>query len=535
MITQEEHIVGKLSFDFDVHSIDLDTENWERLSMYSQEHLISVIEDKLSKIEKDDEWVFVDKIEIELNLEVDHNWEKNLKTAFEKAIDIEFNKIDFIPENSQKIPSKTIHLSALYHFLEYGLFPWYYSTEAQKTIEDSCLKTLDETASKKLIHDILKTPKYKHRLFYIFTDDSLYVLLGLTNINREKIPQMTSLFDAFCKTLGYQISIKNFRTGYWEGLFHSAVKTRTRGKNSNLVDDFILFLIKRDFSAYIAKKRSKDAFIKPYFSKRNIRSNPNPEENVLVQIKEILEKSNPKRSKTTPASRSPKTYKKSSKQSAIVDNEEIVSRNNNHQNFIQQFKQEGKKTSIYQDNEDFQNILSTVKFSLDNEKAEGTYVTMAGVVLMHPFLEHFFDSLGLLNKGEWISPNDAKKGVQLLTYLATGKTSYPEYEMMIFKCICGLPFETYVGSEFDITEKQKQESNSLLSSLIAHWSVLKNTSIEGLRTNFFLREGKLTLKDGHWCLLVEQKAEDILLSRLPWTLSVIRLPWLPNIIQVIWT
>ncbi|EZH71833.1 hypothetical protein ATO12_05495 [Aquimarina atlantica] len=533
MITQEENMVGKLSFNFDVNSIDLDTENWERLSMYSQEYLISVIEDKLSKVEKGDEWVFIDKIEIELNLKVDHNWEKNLKTVFEEAIDIEFNKIDFIPKASQKLSSKTIHLSALYYFLEYGLFPWYYSTVAQRTIEDSCLKTLDTTAAKKIIHGILKTPKYKQRLFDIFTDDSLFVLIGFTNIDGEKIPQMTSLFDAFCNTFGHQISIQNFRIEYWEGLFRSAVKTKD--KSRDVVDDFILFLIKKNFSKYRAEKRGKEAFNKPDLSKKNTISDSNPKENILAQIKEILEKNDPKRPKTVHTSRSSKTHKKSNKQSTGIDNEEIISKKNKHQNFSESFKQEGKRSSIYKDHEDFQKMLSTTELSLDQEKGEGIYVTMAGVVLVHPFLERFFDSLELLNNGEWISPNHAKKGVQLLAYLATGKTLCPEHEMTLFKCICGLPFETYVGSEFDITEEQKQESNSLLSSLIEHWSVLKNTSIEGLRTNFFLREGKLTLKDDHWSLLVGQKAEDILLSRLPWSLSIIRLPWLPNIIQVMWT
>ena len=62
--------------------------------------------------------------------------------------------------------------------------------------------------------------------------------------------------------------------------------------------------------------------------------------------------------------------------------------------------------------------------------------------------------------------------------------------------------------------------------MIAHWRVLGRTSLDGLREGFIARSGKLAVRQDGWLVAVEKKAQDILLGKLPWGISVIQLPWL---------
>ncbi len=70
--------------------------------------------------------------------------------------------------------------------------------------------------------------------------------------------------------------------------------------------------------------------------------------------------------------------------------------------------------------------------------------------------------------------------------------------------------------------------------MIAHWGILGNTSVRGLRESFLQREGRLRRKDGGWQLLVQSRAFDMLLDKLPWGFSVIRHPWMESTVHVEW-
>jgi hypothetical protein len=85
-----------------------------------------------------------------------------------------------------------------------------------------------------------------------------------------------------------------------------------------------------------------------------------------------------------------------------------------------------------------------------------------------------------------------------------------------------------------LTKEQIAEADVMLLSVIEHWSVLKNTSVQGLRESFLQRNGKLTLVNNEWLLQVEQKSYDMLLQHLPWSISMIKLPWMKNLLKTEW-
>lgn len=167
---------------------------------------------------------------------------------------------------------------------------------------------------------------------------------------------------------------------------------------------------------------------------------------------------------------------------------------------------------------------------------DARYLQLAGLVLLHPFLPAFFQALNLLDaSGKQFRDSAAQeRAIHLLYYLGAGATEPPEYELELPKLLCGLPLEEPVARYINLTEQETTEANTLLQSVITHWQVLKNTSPAGLREAFLQRDGKLSRMENGWKLLVERKAQDVLLGRLPWGIGVVKLPWMGEMVWVEW-
>lgn len=171
----------------------------------------------------------------------------------------------------------------------------------------------------------------------------------------------------------------------------------------------------------------------------------------------------------------------------------------------------------------------------DNPGKEGIYVSNAGLILLHPFLQSFFAGACLLDgKNQFISTQAQQKAAVLLSYLQSGNDEYKEWEMALNKIICGMQYDDLVPDGMLITEKEKEESRSLLQAVVNYWEALKGASIESMQNTFFLREGKITWKEEHWLLQIERNGFDILIERLPWGLGTIKFPWLQHLIFTEW-
>jgi hypothetical protein len=166
---------------------------------------------------------------------------------------------------------------------------------------------------------------------------------------------------------------------------------------------------------------------------------------------------------------------------------------------------------------------------------ESFQVTGAGLVLVWPLLEHYFRSLALTSDGAFRTTQDAARGVLLLHHLATGDDGAPEPVLVLGKLLCGVPFDTPIPRRLELTEEERTWSLQLLSVVTQRWTPLVNTSIPTLRETFLQRDGRLARGvDETWELTVATRAYDVLLDRLPWSLSPVRLPWMPNLLHVRW-
>lgn len=165
---------------------------------------------------------------------------------------------------------------------------------------------------------------------------------------------------------------------------------------------------------------------------------------------------------------------------------------------------------------------------------EGIFIVHAGTILLHPFLKSLFSRLGFLNGNHFTSRAHQLESVGLIHWLAAGRTSAEEYELALPKILCAFSLEEPIDLPQQYPPEYLQEAGDLLEAAIAQWSILKNTTVDGLREGFLQRGGKLFSKSGNLWLQVEKKAIDVLLDYLPWNLGIVKLPWLNDVVRVEW-
>ena len=160
----------------------------------------------------------------------------------------------------------------------------------------------------------------------------------------------------------------------------------------------------------------------------------------------------------------------------------------------------------------------------------------AGLILLHPFIAGLFENSGITEAGNTqISSFALPRAAALLYFLATGREEIYEYEIGFIKILLGLHPETPLPvCEGLVKPGDKDEAEALLQSVIRHWSVLKNTSLHGLRSSFLKRQGLLLEEENEWKLKVERNPFDVLLDQLPWGISIIKLPWMKKPIYTEW-
>ncbi|MCI5141512.1 MAG: hypothetical protein D3909_07260 [Candidatus Electrothrix sp. ATG1] len=150
------------------------------------------------------------------------------------------------------------------------------------------------------------------------------------------------------------------------------------------------------------------------------------------------------------------------------------------------------------------------------------------------FLSRYFQALNLVKDSCFLSDQHQERAVLLLHYLQTGETRVYEHNLLLNKLLCGWLLDMPLSSRFEPERQEELETTELLESLIQHWKILKNTSVNGLRQSFLHREGRLTENEHGWELLINRGGFDVLLDQLPWGIGTIHLPWMKKTLFVEW-
>jgi len=178
-------------------------------------------------------------------------------------------------------------------------------------------------------------------------------------------------------------------------------------------------------------------------------------------------------------------------------------------------------------------------FPLAGDPALGLPLRSAGLVLLHPYLPRLFSALGWVSaghrQGEAFPSANLPRAAALLNWLATGRDEPFEFELGTAKLLLGLnPDDGLPVAAGLIGESEREEGEALLGAIIAHWSALGKTSIDGLRLAFLQRGGLLYPAADGWLLRPQAETFDLLIDRLPWGISIIRLPWMPRSLRTEW-
>ncbi len=219
-----------------------------------------------------------------------------------------------------------------------------------------------------------------------------------------------------------------------------------------------------------------------------------------------------------------------------------------------------------QESEDFQNEMQAVlslkektkegqaekeeveilKDENEHKTDEAIYIQNAGLVLLWPYLEKFFENLNWVANGKFTHREAREKAARLLQCMAFPNEKITENLLPLNKILCGMDVQDLIpdydgnGDCFSFEKWEKELAKELLESVIKNWPKLGNTSVKGFQTSFLQREGKLERKNpaqagqGGWFLKVEQRPFDMLLESLPWPLNIIKLKWMHQPLHVEW-
>ena len=175
-----------------------------------------------------------------------------------------------------------------------------------------------------------------------------------------------------------------------------------------------------------------------------------------------------------------------------------------------------------------------MKSIINENKGVPIHVKNAGIVIINNYVEMLINRLGLLHENQFKDTDSQLRAVQYLQYVVTGLTTTEEVFLPLNKIMCGLNPATPVMESIDITDSEKNLINGLISAVISYWPVIGETSVDGFRGNWLVRDGLLLEKEDRWELTVEKRAYDVLINQSPFSFSIIKYPWMNKPLHVAW-
>ena len=479
-------------------------------------NLIPEIEQQLDLLDLDDNYITIDKLEIEATANK-NNWQQKIRDELIYSLKRKLSSFEtkFAEKDSNKTVTRTRKLDELIlYYFENGYLPWWGNVmitdnfetvlqswirnEMSQTRADFIRRELKKIVSKPLLDRIIN--QVPQELFFQF----------LKNIYKQE-PEIVGHTELFFKELivgntppSRQKAITN--------AFYSFLLIMMIDNEGNIDTGLVAQFVYEE----LQKTKSSSLLLQP--ASQRIDQSADPVKSAWQQLLfQELKKQESKYKKQ------PLPEEKTITPPEIIQEEKEIAEIAKKENRLQYNKLIDRLTNP-----------DSAKKSKDNlmaELQEGIYIDNAGAVIFAAFIPALFKQLGLEKDGVIQKPDLA---AMIIQYCVTGNAKIAEYELVLPKILCGLEIEFTVNTNTKILTRHMKEVDKMLLSLIEYWSVLKNTSIDGLRESFFKRSGKLSRMNNEWLLQVEQKPFDMLLVQLPWSMSMIKLPWMENLLKTEW-
>ena len=198
---------------------------------------------------------------------------------------------------------------------------------------------------------------------------------------------------------------------------------------------------------------------------------------------------------------------------------------------MDEVKEHNKEKEEEMRNEEEHNLPEDVE---EETIGEFIYINNSGMIILGPYISMLFERLNLVEKGKFKNKHCQHKAVHILQYAVTGKEEQEERLLMLNKIICGMPVHEPIERNIPVIKEEKELIDGLLKAIIANWSVLGNTTIEGLRETFLCRDGRICIEEEKYVLIVEEKTFDMLLDQIPWSIGKLKLSWMQKLLEVLW-
>ncbi|MBL4663801.1 MAG: hypothetical protein JKY22_09680 [Flavobacteriaceae bacterium] len=532
-----KNIIKKLTIEVDTKSMTSGLQIKNDINGFLQKHIYPKLEHYFNQnIPKNELWKYEN-----IQLEIDVDSEDAIKDITPKLISkLEHVFKKEIPKNQngtiEEITSKSApqhRINGFLEFLEYGQYPWWFDTKNKIAISD--FKVIDSLVKKEIIiSKIIKTnclDRLIHQFDYQFIIE-IYCWLFIPEVPTTRSRSLPS---------------QNFLQGKLKRVFWTAVFSMDK---TEVISFFKLWIDQLDVNTNTNKKVFRELKKENIKKLKNLLQFCNKTLQVgviLLPIKntknsfEIALNPNFKKANSENLIHISKALKSTSIKGEhellklIVLHAKITSKltSNLTQKLITKELQEFRGNEVGDSTKEMFEIQSMNKEDDSGINTEGTLIEKAGLVLLHPFLKHFFMNMELLSENK-IHSEKRDLAVHLLHYIATKGEQPSEHELIFEKYICNIPVNHPIDRFIRLTSEQKNSCDELLQAVLKHWSELRTNSIDALRSEFLLRPGKLTTTRDKHRLFIQRNTQDILLDTLPWNLHMVKLPWKKQLLYVEW-
>ncbi len=490
-----------------------------------------ILEEVLDELDQKERWFRLEKVELDLG-KIQENSDpevlrEKLRDAFKTQIlrqipELRGGKEEEKIRDPRRPQDESKPLELLIYLLQYGRKPWWASHSKKEGIRTLIKKLILEKNESFLVW--LQSESFTQAMLERLTNhlkpDEIQKMLSLAFPQKRKESQ--SIVNSLVATLSPEITPKNELEKILEARIAEA------------------FLIVEKQLEHPIAKWFKNWLVK---SKTAVRTNPEAIAELLALVipidffqksrAQILEKIWSKWTQTP-------IYKNSSHRTQSLK----IGQETEKGVFIKSIitaKEKLSGTSI----KDNSGVNQSTSKSVQNRKDRKSLVqklaldetfpiSNSGLVLVAPFLPYFFKGLGLVENKEFISQEAQNRGVLLLQALLDESYFYEESDLLLNKILCGIDPSATIEVNFSPTDTEKEEIQNLLDSMVSRWTALKSTSGASMAKGFFPREGSLKRIDKGYQLTIPRISIDILLNRLPWTISIIKLPWMEETLYTEW-
>ena len=512
MSVLQNHKIHTVSIQVEFEGMEEGLGVQDSLGLYFYEKIKPALEKTFDQYSDPKKTLVIDRLELDCGIISYENWEAVFVQRVIKQLGEELNSPEKSNTTSISIENKASEV--FFFFLQKGYFPWNSPFSTPKDLEKAIV--FDTAFLNDLENKSQWSSAFTERLFKSFGKD--FISKIFKSLSQKLHPQIITLVK------NLQASAKPIVQKELMQVLLFFLKNRSSTSMASFLKILISNFSKEslpDLAEYLSRKMVREKKIRVGLRSLLSETTPPDFRRKFLFVMEIINKKDPEILEKMGIS-----VKKIDLGKTGSNQNNNLEKSNFSDNSFENYEAQ-EKPNTPADKWDR-------KEQVDLEPDEEIFIENAGLVLLHPFLPGLFSNLQLTKNREFAAIHEQFVASKILQFLAFGENGHTENLFSLNKILCGIGLIQALDLELALSHESKAECEELLKEVIRHWSVLKNTSIAGLRETFLQRNGKISRVEKGWKLQVERKTVDVLLAKLPWGLGIIKLPWMNEMIFVEW-